>query len=259
VTIGRSAVSPGRATNLAGLEAADAMTLNLGWGEIGIRLALSLFAGALIGINRRERGSSAGLRTTILVCLAASITMIEVNVLLPTAGKPATSFITMDLMRLPLGILSGIGFIGAGAIVRRGDLVEGVTTAATIWYVTVMGLCFGGGQLALGMAALAIAIVVLWWLKWVESRMGTPRRASLIVTFDTASPTKEEIDAALARGDFQVVAQSRTYSERGEICEVRYELRWHEYRQARSTSEFADNLARQSGVHRLTWRQVPAE
>jgi hypothetical protein len=79
------------------------------------------------------------------------------------------------------------------------------------------------------------------------------------VTFDTASPTKEQIDAALVRGGFQVAAQSRTYSERGEICEVRYELRWHEYGQARSTSELADNLARQSGVHRLTWRQVPAD
>ncbi len=211
------------------------MMLHLGCGEIGIRLALSLFAGALIGLNRRVRGRSAGLRTTILVCLAASIAMIEVNVLLPTADRPPTSFITMDVMRLPLGILSGIGFIGAGAIVRRGDLVEGVTTAATIWYVTVMGLCFGGGQLALGMAALAIAIVVLWWLKWVEYRIGMPRRASLIVTFDTASSTREQVDAALARGGFHVAGQSRAYSERGDLCEVRYELRWHEYGEPRST------------------------
>ena len=50
-------------------------------------------------------------------------------------------------MRLPLGILSGVGFIGAGAILRRGDTVRGVTTAATIWLVTVVGRCFGGGQL----------------------------------------------------------------------------------------------------------------
>ncbi len=49
-------------------------------------------------------------------------------------------------MRLPLGILSGIGFIGGGAILQRGDLVMGVTTAATLWFVTVMGLCFGAGS-----------------------------------------------------------------------------------------------------------------
>jgi len=53
----------------------------------------------------------------------------------------------MDLMRLPLGILTGVGFIGGGAIFKKGDLVTGVTTAATLWMVTVIGLCLGGGQL----------------------------------------------------------------------------------------------------------------
>jgi putative Mg2+ transporter-C (MgtC) family protein len=56
-----------------------------------------------------------------------------------------------DLMRLPLGILIGVGFIGGGAILRRDDIVVGVTTAATLWLVTVIGLCLGGGQLALGL------------------------------------------------------------------------------------------------------------
>ena len=65
------------------------------------------------------------------------------------AGKTSSSFAVMDLMRLPLGILSGMGFIGAGAIVRKDSLVHGLTTAATLWFVTGLGLCFGGGQLAL--------------------------------------------------------------------------------------------------------------
>ena len=57
----------------------------------------------------------------MLVALAAAISMIQVNLLLPTAGKPSNSFVVMDLMRLPLGVLSGMGFIGAGAIVRRNE------------------------------------------------------------------------------------------------------------------------------------------
>ena len=69
----------------------------------------------------------------MLVALAAAISMIQVNLLLPSAGKPSDSFVMLDLMRLPLGVLSGMGFIGAGAIVRRNDLVQGVTTAATLW------------------------------------------------------------------------------------------------------------------------------
>jgi MgtC family protein len=63
--------------------------------------------------------------------------MLQVNLLLPVSGKTAQSFAVLDLMRLPLEILSGMGFIGAGAIVRKGNLVRGLTTAATIWLGTV--------------------------------------------------------------------------------------------------------------------------
>jgi putative Mg2+ transporter-C (MgtC) family protein len=117
--------------------------------DIAIRLALTMLAGGIAGLNRGARGHAAGFRTTILVCLAASIAMIQANILLPLGGKTAESFSVMDLMRLPLGILTGVGFIGGGTILKRGDLVTGVTTAATLWLVTVIGLCFGGGQLAL--------------------------------------------------------------------------------------------------------------
>src|SRR3979490_2187973 len=137
------------------------MPLTLGWREIALRLALSLIAGVLIGLDRGERGRPAGLRTTLLVCLAASVTMIQANLLLGTSGKPANSFVTLDLMRLPLGILTGMGFIGGGAILRRDGLVLGVTTAATLWLATVIGLCFGGGQIGLGVAASILAMLVL--------------------------------------------------------------------------------------------------
>jgi hypothetical protein len=121
------------------------MPITIEWPEIALRLALTVVAGTLIGLNRSEHGHSAGLRTTLLVCLAASVSMIQVNLLLPIAGKSPDSFAVLDLMRLPLGILSGMGFIGAGAILRKGSLVRGLTTAATLWFVTVLGLCFGGG------------------------------------------------------------------------------------------------------------------
>jgi putative Mg2+ transporter-C (MgtC) family protein len=114
------------------------MPITIEWPDIALRLALTVVAGTLIGLNRSEHGHSAGLRTTLLVCLAASVSMIQVNVLLPIAGKSPGSFAVLDLMRLPLGILSGMGFIGAGAIVRQGSLVRGLTTAATLWFVTVL-------------------------------------------------------------------------------------------------------------------------
>ncbi|MGH6971889.1 MAG: MgtC/SapB family protein, partial [Caulobacteraceae bacterium] len=92
------------------------MHLNLTAGQIALRLALAIVASFLIGLNRDERGRPAGLRTVMLVCLAATLAMLQVNLLLPLAGRPGNSFVMNDLMRLPLGILSGIGFIGAGVI-----------------------------------------------------------------------------------------------------------------------------------------------
>src|SRR6185312_3211300 len=109
------------------------MPLHLGWDEIALRLLLTVIAGVLIGYDRSEHGKAAGMRTTLLVCLAASGAMIQGNLLLPTADKPPDSFITNALMRLPLGILTGVGFIGGGAILRRDNIIVGVTTAATLW------------------------------------------------------------------------------------------------------------------------------
>src|ERR1700734_2828752 len=105
------------------------MPIHPQWTDIAIRLLCTIAAGFLIGFDRGEHGRPAGLRTIMLVALAACIAMLQANLLMATNGKQADSFVALDLMRLPLGILSGIGFIGAGAIVRRENMVLGVTTA----------------------------------------------------------------------------------------------------------------------------------
>lgn len=142
------------------------MTLQIDWQDIALRLGLTAFGVALIGFNREEHRLAAGLRTTLLVGLAAAISMIQVNLLLNISGKAGNSFVVLDLMRLPLGILSGMGFIGAGAILRKDNMVLGVTSAATLWFVTVMGLCFGGGQIGLGLCAAGLGYGALAGLKY---------------------------------------------------------------------------------------------
>jgi putative Mg2+ transporter-C (MgtC) family protein len=85
------------------------MPLTLDWRAVALRLGLSVVAGLLIGLNRTQHGRPAGLRTNILVCLAAAISMIEENLLLGTAGKASDSVVVLDPMRLPLGILCRYG------------------------------------------------------------------------------------------------------------------------------------------------------
>src|SRR5580698_2461295 len=175
------------------------MPTNLVWSDIAIRLFCTIVAGGLIGFNRGKHGRPAGLRTTILVALAACLARIQVNILLPTAGRPASSFVMNDLMRLPLGILSSMGFIGAGAIVRRDNFVVGVTTAATLWFVTVIGLCFGGGQIALGLTGTAIGLIVLMGLRAVEDRMVQDRQATLSIVLASSGPEESEIRDGLTQ------------------------------------------------------------
>ncbi|MDG4900253.1 MULTISPECIES: MgtC/SapB family protein [unclassified Mesorhizobium] len=165
------------------------MPLHPTWPDLVARLLLTLVAGFLIGLNREARGHSAGLRTTILVGLAACVAMVQANMLLDVAGKGPDSFVRMDVLRFALGVLTGVGFIGGGAILRRGDLVTGVTTAATMWIMTMIGLAFGGGQFGLGAIATALTLVTLQALKWVDLRIPRDHKAILAVSWPTPRPT----------------------------------------------------------------------
>ncbi|MGA8193385.1 MAG: MgtC/SapB family protein, partial [Acetobacteraceae bacterium] len=180
------------------------MSTPLHWTDIALRLAITVLVALLIGYNRSEHGKAAGMRTMLLVCLAASVAMIQVNILLPTAGRATDSFVMNDLMRLPLGILTGVGFIGGGAILRRGSMIVGVTTAATLWLVTVIGLCIGGGQIALGLAATILGLFALWVLKWIEDALRREQRGQLEIEVDATGPSEAEIRRKLLGADLSI-------------------------------------------------------
>lgn len=204
------------------------MPLNITSTDIAIRLALTMLAGAIIGLNRGARGHAAGFRTTILVALAASVAMIQANILLPLGGKTPDAFSVMDLMRLPLGILTGVGFIGGGTIVKKGDLVVGVTTAATLWLVTVIGLCLGGGQLILGVAATVLAVITLWILRWVDRIIPREHRARLIVTTDPSWSVLEDLPRLLSSVKCHTRFQEQSLSQISEKVDYTFELSWRQ-------------------------------
>src|SRR5262249_60606605 len=102
-------------------------------------------------------------------------------------ARPSVPSALLAWLRLRLGSLPGVGFIGAGAILRGPDGVIGVTTAATVWFVTVIGLCFGGGEIVLGLVGTAIALIVLSLLGRVERFI--PRIHHAILTVGLASPS----------------------------------------------------------------------
>jgi putative Mg2+ transporter-C (MgtC) family protein len=226
------------------------------WPEIALRLALATAAGAALGFDRSERGRPAGLRTTMLVCLAAAIAMIQTNMLLSLKGKTPESFAVMDFMRLPLGILTGMGFIGAGAIVRRGNRTEGVTTAATLWVVTVIGLCLGGGQIGLGLSGVALALFVLEGLRRLDRWVKPGRTVSLLVTLSPEGPSEEELRAEFTRAGYAVISHAASY-HRLDSSRQRRALRWS-LRASESTlpvqtPSFVEAIASKPGVANVRW------
>jgi putative Mg2+ transporter-C (MgtC) family protein len=231
-----------------------AVPTHLEWTDIALRPLLTAVASSLIGINRGERGRPAGLRTMLLVGLAASISMIQVNLLLPIRGKASDSFVVMDLMRLPLGILSGMGFIGAGAILRKNDLVMGVTTAATLWFVTVLGLCFGGGQLLLGTAGLGLGLIILWLLKPVESWWKQERQAELTVVTKVPGPTEMDLTKTVLAAGYKVSSLSVVYEKGASSREVRCHVKWQSKAAAVQPPAFVTDLANQENTLKVAWQ-----
>ena len=121
--------------------------------EMVLRLLLAATLGAIIGYQRERAGKPAGLRTHVLICVGAAVFTIASLYGFGTAADPA---------RVAAGVVAGIGFIGAGAIMRRGEgIVEGLTTAATIWAVAAIGLAAGAGLYLVSAVTAAIMLIVL--------------------------------------------------------------------------------------------------
>ena len=193
--------------------------------DLCLRLGLAFLAAVAIGFNREERNEAAGLRTTILVCLAACIAAITANLLLDTTGKNQSFFSQIDVLRLPLGILSGIGFIGAGAIIKKDDIALGVTTAATMWFMSVIGLCFGLGFLALGVAGSLIGLAVVWGLKWFDSRMPRAMRAHLNVEADGQILDEQSLHR-MVQDHYRLIAWSSEHHAGGRVA-IKAVVQWN--------------------------------
>jgi putative Mg2+ transporter-C (MgtC) family protein len=224
------------------------------WPEIAIRLILTVLTAGAVGLNRDEHGRPAGLRTNLLVALAACVAMIQANILVISTGKSSDSFVVMDIMRLPLGILSGIGFIGAGAIIKRGEITVGLTTAATLWFVTVMGLCFGGGQIGLGLAAFGLCFVILAGLKRFEDVMSKEQSATLSMAVHEQDGEKKEVEELLTGSGIQLETSGISYDATG-FKVITWNLHWRGKGQHNGLPAAIQELSTRREVQRLEFRR----
>jgi len=151
------------------------------------RIALAIALCAVIGIEREFHGRPAGLRTHLLVGGGAALVMtIGVSFAKRVLGADAGAM-TMDVARLVAGVVTGIGFLGAGTIIRQGDWVRGLTTAASVWYVAGVGIAAGLGFYILAAGSAAIGLLVLFGISRLEVRMPNLVRRTLVLELPTGS------------------------------------------------------------------------
>jgi putative Mg2+ transporter-C (MgtC) family protein len=149
--------------------------------EMVFRLVAAMVAGGLIGLERSHRGRPAGFRTHALVCLASSLLMLvtayETHWIRATGGAN----LVLDPTRMAQGIMTGIGFVGAGAIIKEGFTVRGLTTAASIWVTAAIGILTGiGFYFAAGIGTLLV-LGTLSTFRWIEARLPTETYAIFMV------------------------------------------------------------------------------
>jgi putative Mg2+ transporter-C (MgtC) family protein len=162
--------------------------LEVSYLDMVLRLACALFVGAVIGTEREYTHRPAGMRTHILVSVGSCVVMLTSQVIF---AKYLPYGITADPARLSAQVISGVGFLGAGTIMREGVTVKGLTTAASLWTVACLGIAAGGGFYEVALLGMLFALTALTIFEWLQRMLPGNR----VVTYDMEILTENVVDA----------------------------------------------------------------
>jgi len=187
--------------------------------EIIIRLVLGGIIGGLIGFEREVHGRAAGFRTQLLVCVAAVLIMV-ISENYYYYIKDLDPSLRIDPARISAGALIGIGFLGAGVIIKSGYDVRGLTTAASIWIVSAIGLAIGGGLYLEGVVTAAITVIALTSLRVVERKITGLRFKTVSVSTPLIEDSEDTIASIITSCNFNI--HSINYEKNRERKEMTY-------------------------------------
>jgi len=157
--------------------------------EIIFKLLLGALLGGVIGFERQTHGRPAGFRTQLLVCVACVLIMIiSESYYIQSSVRP--EFVRIDPTRIAAGAMTGVGFLGAGVILKTGVSIQGLTTAACIWIVSAIGLAIGAGQYVAGITGFVITFISLWFLRLMEIKIPTMAYKYVTVVTDNSGDEK---------------------------------------------------------------------
>jgi putative Mg2+ transporter-C (MgtC) family protein len=210
------------------------------------RLLVAMLAGGLVGLERAYTGRPAGLRTHTLVCMASSLLMLlTVYQWALLSGVPMDT-IRVDPTRMAQGVMTGIGFLGAGVIMKEKFTIRGLTTAASIWITAAIGIIIGMGFYSAGLAATVLTLIILSFLGWVEKRIPSRVYSRLVVRFKTRTVMERRELNELTR-QFKIRGSNPSYKldDGGRHLEYRMQLSTNH---ANNFQKLADYLASMDDV-----------
>lgn len=187
------------------------------------RLLLALVLGGLIGFERERNSSAAGFRTHILVCLGSALIMLLSAYGFPEfAGEPN---VRMDPARLAAQVISGIGFLGAGTILRNGLSITGLTTAASLWVVAAIGLASGAGFYFAAILTTVMVLMSLWILSAVEKKFFRSKREYLLrISTDKTNGVLNSISSLLEKKGVVIMRLALEEDDRPEVQDLHITL-----------------------------------
>lgn len=219
-------------------------------------VVLAVVLGGAVGFEREVHGRPAGLRTHMLVCLASAL-LIYASRQIPIIPIQTsdTLRIVMDPNRLAAGIVTGIGFLGASTVIRAGDIVRGITTGATVWYVAGLGIVIGQGEYALAILSTIAVLLVLAGIDPLSRRIAPVIYRRLIVTgTHTELPSlSKRVFAILVSHGIRVQDVSGKRGSTEEPFELVFHVRCRNTFQA---PEMMEQVAREAGVLSVEWSQI---
>jgi putative Mg2+ transporter-C (MgtC) family protein len=160
--------------------------------EVITRLGLALLAGGIIGLERAYNGREAGFRTHTLVAVSSSLLMVLMVYQWALVPEEYLDTVRADPSRMAQGIMTGIGFLGAGVIIKEGLTVRGLTTAASIWMTAAIGIVIGLGLYIPAYIATLISIIILSAFRSIEGAIPSRKYARLYVRFERKSQMNTE-------------------------------------------------------------------
>lgn len=190
--------------------------------EMLLPLGSAWLAGSLIGLERSYHGRPAGFRTHALVCLASALLMLAAMHQDEWLGDLAVESIRTDPTRMAQGIMTGIGFLGAGVIFQEGLNVHGLTTAASIFMTAALGILFGIGYYGPAAAATVITLIVLALFRVLERHVPTQNILKSVLRFEReAALTEADVRALMQSHGFKVASMAYALTQNGEVIEYR--------------------------------------